>query len=79
MVQTYLQASSIDVPAAAITVERNYRPGGAGTTVYTRIRVPYRFGWMVLSLFGVPDVNLSGDSVMRNETSPSLTGLPPNC
>ncbi len=79
MVRTYLQASSIDIPDSAITVERDYQPGGTGTTVYTRVRVAYRFSWMLLSLFGVPNVNLSGDSMMRNETSPSTSGLPPNC
>jgi Flp pilus assembly protein TadG len=80
MVRTYLRASSIDVPLSAITVERNYQPGGlAGTTVFSRVKVPYRSPWLVFALFGVPDVNLSGDSMMRNETSPSLAGLPPNC
>ncbi len=78
VVRTYLQASSIDVPATAIRVQRDYQyPGEA--TVFTYVKVEYTFRLMVLSLFGVPDVRLSGDSVMRNETSPSLTGLPANC
>ena len=78
VVRTYLQASWIDVPASAIHVTRNYQYAG-DPTVYSYIKVEYTFRWMVLSVFGAPDVNLSGDSAMRNETSPSLAGLPPNC
>jgi Flp pilus assembly protein TadG len=78
MVRTYLQASSIDVPASAIHVTRNYQYTG-DPTVYSYIKVEYTFRWMVMSVFGAPDVSLSGDSAMRNETSPSLAGLPPNC
>ena len=79
VVRTYLQASSIDLPDSSIKVWRDYPAPNGGTTVFSRVDVEYTFQWWVLSFLGIPDLSLSGNSMMRNETSPASPVPAANC
>ena len=65
----YLRAASLDNTLATITVNQNVTLSGS-TTVYTRVTVTYPYRIMTLRMFGMLNINLTGNSLMRNETSP---------
>lgn len=69
-VRTFLDASGLNgavVPDSDILVNQAYNPGGS--TVYSRVTVivPYRV--LTISMFGLLEVNLRGQAMMRNETN----------
>jgi Flp pilus assembly protein TadG len=68
VVQSFLQAASISVPNGNITVDQGVT---IGTTTFTRVTVTYPYHVMTLSMFGsLNNMTLTGESLMRNETSP---------
>jgi len=53
---------------ATIAVDQAYTIPPAATT-YTRVTVTYQYSVMTLSMFGMLNIPLTGQSLMRNETS----------
>ena len=68
-VQSFLNASGLNGATATLNVNQAYNPGGAGTPVYSlvTVTVPYRI--VSISMFSFLEVNLQGQSKMRNETN----------
>ena len=69
VVEAYLEAASLDKNLATITVDQSVILGGS-TTQYSRVTVTYPYQVMTISMFGMLNMNLTGSSLMRNETSP---------
>ena len=67
VVQSFLMASSINVPSGNISVTQNVDIGG---TIFSRVTVTYDYHPITLSMFGMLNMTLTGRSLMRNETSP---------
>jgi Flp pilus assembly protein TadG len=69
MVDGFLQASGIT--GANVTITRPVViPTGPVQTEYTRVRVDLQYQPVLGTLFFVNTVNLKGEALMRNETSP---------
>ncbi len=67
MAASYLAAASIRINSSSVLVER---PVVIGETTFTRVRVPYTYRVITLGMFGMlNNLNLAGESIMRNETS----------
>jgi Flp pilus assembly protein TadG len=69
-VRTFLDASGLNgavVPDGNILVDQAYNPGG--TTVYSRVTVTVPYRVLTISMFGLLEVNLQGQAMMRNETN----------
>ncbi len=62
-VQSYLAAASI----AGATIDPQQVT--IGTTTFTRVTVTYQYRVMTISMFGMLNMTLTGQSLMRNETS----------
>jgi hypothetical protein len=68
-VNLFLDAASIG--GATITVDRPVSiPVGATPIQCTRVRVEVPYQVISLSMFSTLEVTLSGEALMRNETSP---------
>jgi Flp pilus assembly protein TadG len=75
-VQTFLQATHIQVPtvdctlpSGGICVDQAVTIGGS-TTTYSRVTVTYPYQVMTIRMFGGLNMTLTGKALMRNETSP---------
>ena len=68
-VEGYLEAASLDKNLATITVDQSVTLAGS-TTQYSRVTVTYPYQVMTIRMFGMLNMNLTGSSLMRNETSP---------
>lgn len=69
VVEGYLEAASLDKNLATITVDQSVTLAGS-TTQYSRVTVTYPYQVMTIRMFGMLNMNLTGSSLMRNETSP---------
>jgi Flp pilus assembly protein TadG len=68
-VRRFLAAARI--PGATVTVERPVVVQANGLPMeYTRVRVSVRYRVITLAAFRSLSVNLAGEALMRNETSP---------
>jgi len=67
-VQTFLDASGLNGATATIAVDQAYTPV-VGSTVYSRITVTVPYKVLTISMFGLLEVNLQGQAMMRNETN----------
>jgi Flp pilus assembly protein TadG len=67
-VQSFLQATHIQVPTTDIAVDQVTI--GGSTTTYSRVTVTYPYQVMTIRMFGGLNMTLTGKSLMRNETSP---------
>jgi Flp pilus assembly protein TadG len=68
-VQTFLQASGLNGATATITVDQAHAIG-SGSTVGTLVTVRVPYNVLTTSIFSTLQVNLRGQALMRNETSP---------
>ena len=66
VVQSFLEAASVHVPINDIVVDQAVPIAGM---TYTRVTVPYQYRVMTLLMFGSLNITLTGQSLMRNETS----------
>ncbi len=69
LVKDYLRAGSIYVNDADISIDQSVVIAGDPTR-YTRVTVTYPYRIMTIGMFGMLNINLTGQSLMRNETSP---------
>lgn len=69
VVKGYLKAAHILIANSDITIQRGALISGSPTQ-YTRVTVRYPYHPMTLKIFGLNNVNITGSSLMRNETSP---------
>jgi len=69
VVKGYLQSGSIYVNDTDISVDQNVVLSGSDTE-YTRVTVTYPYRIMTVGMFSMLNINLTGSSLMRNETSP---------
>ena len=67
-VNRFLQAASIQ--GATVTVDPLVIPTGGILTQFTRVRVEVPYRLISLSMFSSLQVTLSGEALMRDETSP---------
>lgn len=65
VVRSYLAAASLGA-GATVTVDQAVV---VGTTTFTRVTVTYPYRVMTLLMFGSLNMTLTGQSLMRNETS----------
>jgi Flp pilus assembly protein TadG len=68
-VQTFLQASGLNGASATITIDQAHAIG-SGSTVGTLVTVTVPYNVLTVSIFSTLQVNLRGQALMRNETSP---------
>jgi len=79
-VQLFLQASAITVSNDAIVVTRNFTLGGCDPATdpecdyYTRVTITVPYSFLTLPLLGDLTFNMTGQSTMRNETTPNDPG-----
>jgi len=67
-VQSFLNASGLNGSTATIAVDQAYTPV-VGSTVYSRVTVTVPYRVLTISMFGMLEVNLQGQAMMRNETN----------
>ena len=67
-VQSFLNASGLNGSTATIAVDQAYTPV-VGSTVYSRVTVTVPYRVLTISMFGLLEVNLQGQAMMRNETN----------
>ncbi len=65
-VQSYLEAASVHIPSGNIVVNPAFDDG---IRTYTEVTVTCPYQVMTLSMFGMLNMTLTGQSRMRNETS----------
>ena len=65
-VQSFLSASGLNGSSATVTVVNDHTVGTTNFSLVT-VTVPYRV--MSISMFGLLEVNLQGQAMMRNETN----------
>lgn len=65
-VQTFLDASGLNGQSATIAVDNNHT---VGTTKYSLVTVTVPYRVLSISMFGLLEVNLRGQAMMRNETN----------
>ena len=68
VVRSYLDAASVSSAAATVLVDQAVVFAGSPTQ-YTRVTVTYPYRIMTLLMFGNLNMTLTGQSLMRNETS----------
>ncbi len=69
VVQSYLQAASISLDQPPLVEPNVPVVTGTYTTTFTRVTVSYQYHAMTLWMLGNFTFNLTGQSLMRNETS----------
>jgi len=65
-VQTFLDASGLNGSSATIAVDNAHT---VGTTTYSLVTVTVPYRVVSISMFGLLEVNLRGQAMMRNETN----------
>lgn len=65
-VQTFLDAAGLNGATATVTVVNDHTVGATKYSLVT-VTVPYKI--LTVSMFGLLQVNLRGQSMMRNETN----------
>lgn len=66
-VRTFLNASGLNGAAATVLVDQAYEPVAGLKYSRVTVTVPYRV--LSISMFSLLEVNLRGQSMMRNETN----------
>jgi Flp pilus assembly protein TadG len=75
VVHDYLQMAKVNVPDDQIVIDQNAAGGVSvgyisGTPQYTRVTVTAAYKVLTIPIFAGLEIDLIGESLMRNETSP---------
>lgn len=70
VVRNYLLAAHLDPAQASVNVNQAASSASSPGTVYTQVTVTYPYQVMTLFMFRDLNMTLTGQSLMRNETSP---------